>query len=239
MFAQDIKTQSVRDFVFPIGTVENGLFTLNGTAFFIGGDGVAVTAGHVCRDLATGNDPVALFATENGFFPIRVLDFEQHPNEDVAVIKLEGSWHSIIEVSVASENASCEYELWGYPERVAHEIRSSARNAEDAANAVRPDLIYNKGYVRRRISQPMPVSVYTGECFYELSEVAGSCCSGAPVIKRQRTPGPWRAFGGYIGEETASGHNSVGFSTRFDAIASWIPRLVGVPLGDVKATVRS
>lgn len=228
-----------RDFVFAVGTVQDGQFTLRGTAFFIGGDGIAVTAGHVGQDLQSGGEPVALFATDKQWISVPISDWEGHPTEDIATLKLKGSWDSIIEISFASEFSSCEYELWGYPERVAHEIRSSAETAEEAASAVKPDLIYNRGYVRRRISRSLPVSVYSGECFYELSEVAGSCCSGAPLIKRQRAGGPWQAFGIYIGEETGSGHTSVGFGSRFDAIASWVPKLVGVPLADVRATVRS
>lgn len=235
---QNLTTLPIRDFVFPVGNLQGQQYALNGTAFFIGGNGVAVTAGHVIVDLQAGERPLALFAKDGQFVPIPIIAAERHANEDIGVIKLQGDWQSIIEVSTMAEHSSCEYELWGYPERVAHEIRALADNAEDAANAVRPDLIYNRGYVRRRITRPMPVSVYSGECFYELSEVAGSCCSGAPLIKRQRTTGPWQAFGVYIGEETASGHTSVGYGSRFDAVASWTPSLVGVPLAEVKATVK-
>lgn len=235
---QDLTTQPIRDFVFPVGNLRDQKYVLNGTAFFIGGNGFAVTAGHVIADLQAGGAPLALFAKDGQFVPIPIIATERHPDEDIGIIKLQGDWHSIIEVSTMAEYSSCEYELWGYPERVAHEIRALADNAQDAAHAIKPDLIYNRGYVRRRITQRMPVSVYSGECFYELSEVAGSCCSGAPLIKRRRTRGPWQAFGVYIGEETASGHTSVGYGSRLDAVASWTPSLLGVPLAEVKATVR-
>ena len=36
-----------RDYVFPVGTAEEGVFNLCGTAFFVGGTGAAVTAAHI------------------------------------------------------------------------------------------------------------------------------------------------------------------------------------------------
>ena len=240
MFVQDLKKKPIRDFVFPLGFLRDGKFELAGTAFFVGGQGVAVTAGHVVREITSEASPMGLFATDTSFEQIEILHAECHPTEDVGVVKLAGNWHSMIEVEPSVEHSSCRYQLWGYPETVAHEIRRTATNQEDAASLVRPDLIYNEGYIRRRISEQLPVSVFQGEAFYELSEVGGSCCSGAPIIRASRAvPGPWQAIGVYVGEETGRGPTSVGYATRSDALIEWRPSLLGASLSEQKATIRS
>lgn len=233
MFQQDIKNQPVRDFVFPIGNVVASRFELQGTAFFIGGDGFALGAAHVANALS--GDAVGLFADKNGrWVPIKVEQKETHATEDVAAFKLAGRWHSICELSCSREFASCDYELWTYPELVAQELRAMAKTKEEY-DLVRPDLIYNRGYVRRRIAQELPASVFRGKSFYELSEAAGSCSSGAPVIKKKREAGAWPVFGVYIGEETSS--HRVGYAVTADCLADWKPRILGVRAAEVKATV--
>lgn len=230
MFKQDLVQNRVRDFVFPIGNVADGIFQLLGTAFFIGDRGFALTAAHVWRDLNPGRS-VGLFVDDgNQWQTVPILHGEAHRSEDVAILKLDGTWTSIFSIVSASEYSSCEYEMWGYPEKVAHEGRRMAVSQHEAANLVRPDLIYNRGYVRRRIDEELPVSIYVGKAFYELSEVGGSCCSGGPIVNRKRTDDAWPVFGIYIGEETANAVAAVGYATRFDALSEWSPLILGAPL---------
>jgi len=239
LFQQNTINQPVRDFVFPVGTVHNGIFSLKGTAFFIGERGFAVTAAHVTDDLRRGGEPIGLFTDGHEWYPIPVIDMESHPSEDVAVVKLQGNWHSIIYINPSSEHSSCDYELWGYPERAATELRRDATSPEEAESLIRPDLVYNRGYVRRRLSREFSVSIYRGQAFYELSEVGGSCCSGAPVINHQRTQGPWPAFAVYIGEETSEALTAVGYATRCDSLAQWIPTILGGRLDEQRASSKT
>lgn len=236
-FQQNLTSKPVRDFVFPIGTVSSdGVFALQGTAFFLGSGGFAVTAGHVVEAIQRSGKPsVALFAGLH-WEAFDLDGFDVHPNEDVGVVHVTGGpWHSFIEISGSSEHASCQYELWGYPEAVAHEVRATAMRAEDANRLVNPDLVYNRGYVRRRIARELPVSIYRGSAFYELSEVAGACCSGAPVVNARRIGGTWPVLGIYIGEETSK--LQVGYAVRCDALVDWVPPLLGRRLVELRASV--
>ncbi|WP_156465581.1 hypothetical protein [Methylobacterium sp. Leaf106] len=236
MFKQDLVVRPIRDFVFPIGVVINNRFLLRGTAFFIGDKGFAITASHVIDQLHfdddknryVGSDIVGLFINEAAKWEaVGIIGAEKHPDEDVAIIKMDGAFQSIFQVTPSQENSSCEYDLWGYPERVAHEIRALATNAEEAKHMISPDLIYSRGYIRRRISRSLGSSIYIGRFFYELSAVAGACCSGSPIIARPLVANaPYRVIGVYIGEETA-GQPAVGYATRFDDIKSWMPQLTG------------
>lgn len=240
MFKQNLEHTPIRDFVFPVGAVQDGYYVLHGTSFLIGDRGFAVTAAHVVEQLQLGEPPVALFSDRSGWVAIPVIDAETHPTEDVGILKLAGDeWHSIMQVAPTKEHSSGEYHLWGYPERVAKEVRAFAKSAEEYERIVRPDLVFNKGYIRRRIQGKLPVSVYRGEAFYELSQVAGSCCSGAPVINVRSMRGShWEVFALYIGEETSSSHAAVGYATRFDAIREWRPKILGTTLHEQPATLR-
>lgn len=237
-FQQNIGDLKIRDYVFPVGTEKGGVFTLCGTAFFVGDSGISVTAAHVVDELQRGGEPLSIFTDGTRWYEFRVTNFEKHPTEDVAVIQIDGGpWDSIIEVDGSWEGSSCEYDLWGYPERVAHEPRHTASTPEQAESLVSPDLIYSRGHVRRRISRELPVSVFRGTAFYELSEVGGACCSGAPVIKLPKGKNkPWRAFGVYIGEETSVSHAAVGYATRGDALLNWNPARIGTSLVGLAAT---
>ena len=209
---------------------------LKGTAFFIGEEGIAVTAAHVVEHLSEDENgnvhedarPVGAFVNEDGKWEmVDILSYESHMSEDVALLRMDGVFRSMFVVSPSFENSSKDYSLWGYPEKVAHETRLLATNAVDARTLVRPDLIYSRGYIRRRISRPLHSSLYRGEAFYELSAVAGSCCSGAPVIAFPHMPRqPFEVIGVYIGEETA-GQPPVGYATRFDALGAWLPEMTG------------
>jgi hypothetical protein len=219
----------IRDVVAPIVSgkwSEEGLSyeRLEGTAFLVGRRGIAVTAAHVIDQLH-GNVHRAALAFVNreaAWVPVKILEAESHPEEDVAVLRLANvPWPSWLEISSVSEHQTGEYQSWGYPIAVA---ASAARYEQDGLE--RPDLVFTQGYIRRRISRPLPSGIYRGQSFYELSEQAGHGCSGGPVISKcSLGHAHWRVCGIYIGER--DGGFVAAYATRTDAIASWSPAIVG------------
>lgn len=198
---------------------------LEGTMFFIGKRGFSLTAKHVVQSINKEELAVA-FVENNTWTAVKIDEIEEHPSEDVALLKLSRkpltSW---LVISNQSEYQSCDYDGWGYPAQVAR----MAREEEEEHALERPELIYVRGYVRRRISRSLPISLYQGVSFYELSEVAGECCSGSPIIKRQSVgQSSWEVFGIYIGENTGS--LKVGYATRSDAFFEWKPRLLNLSI---------
>lgn len=234
---QDLIVKPILDFILPLGSVSSeGRFQLFGTAFLIGGRGFALTAAHVVEQSAEAGTPVVLFRKAE-WIAVPIARSELHPTEDVAVMQLpDGEWHSLVEPVSSAENSSQRFCLWGYPDHVATELRNQARNADDAQHLVQPELVYVEGYVRRRISRMLEAGVYRGEAFYELSSVAGSCCSGAPCLLPHRAGEPFRAYGIYIGERTGVAQAMVGYATRLDALQDWTPDLLGNRLWDERAT---
>lgn len=224
----------IRDAVVPLasGRWDGSKFDyskLAGTAFLIGRRGFAVTAAHVVDQVNGDVEPVvACFVNSaNNWVPTRVKAFEKHPTEDVAVAQLEemtrGSW---LVLTDRSEHQSRDYDLWGYPISVAE---LSAKYKEHGLE--KPDLVYTRGYVRRRISEPLPTSIYRGSSFYELSDLGGNGCSGGPVIDHSSVGNPaWRVFGVYVGECNAG--FSAGYAVRSDAFYAWIPALIGRSVRD-------
>lgn len=197
---------------------------LEGTLFLIGKRGFALTAAHVA-DQIESNPAIAAAAFINdagAWVPVRILGFESHPSEDVAVVQLEQApWPSWLAISEAAEHQSREYHAWGYPISVAE---GSAKYEEHGLE--RPDLVFTQGYVRRRLSRPLPSSIFRGTAFYELSEQAGHGCSGGPVISRPSVGRPmWNVCGVYIGE--CDGGFPAGYGVRTDALHSWQPKVIG------------
>ncbi len=232
-FKQDTTEIPIRHFVVPIGSIIDGQFILQGTAFLVGENGHAITAAHVIDALQQDGAPVVLFADKANWHVVDLVNLESHPEEDVGIVQLNGGpWYSIIQISSNVEHSSCEYELWAYPETVAHELRAETANP----NHVRPELIYDRGYVRRRITRQLPISIYRGKAFYELNIVSGACCSGAPIIKRNRKSRTWESFAIYVGENTADARAMVSYATRFDALVDWVPKILGQPIVNLKAT---
>jgi hypothetical protein len=236
MPVQNLHTLPIRDFIIPLGCIkDNGAFSLEGTGCLIGSQGLVLTAAHVADALGRNGNATALFVGDGNWTAVQITDLENHPSEDVAVVKLEGDeWYSIHKVSQANEHASQDVMMWGYPEKIAEEIRQASSDPFLKDYGVRPDLVYMKGYIRRRISREMPVGIIIGSAFYEISEAAGSCYSGAPVCPQQagRT---FEIIGTYVGEETAGRHH-VGITVRSDAFSEWEPAISGLPLHAEKPT---
>lgn len=235
----------VADYVLPlmVGVFDvNGQHTFRaetvmGTGFLIaGGDGLGITARHVALGLTTsapipdlrGPVPTAeLRAPIVAFFgddqrSLRsspILAIEPHPTEDVALFRLApGEYASPYMITATHHNASAEYSLWGYPDEVRHDLFGEGRMDLNVP------LVYSAGHVRRRFTTEIPIKDIPGRSFYELSNPAGSCCSGAPVSLRRD---PWRVVGVYVGERrNEAGTFAVGYATRADVIAERWPQLV-------------
>jgi len=66
-----------------------------------------------------------------------------------------------------------------------------------------------------------------GKNFYEVSEIAGACCSGAPLSTIAMPPG---VFAIYIGEEQA--RRRCGYAMNLMRILDWAPGMFGKPIRD-------
>jgi hypothetical protein len=147
----------IRDYVFPLcvaaespgDTWEFRLFL--GTGFLIGNRGYALTAAHVIHD-HRDSQLVAVFAHQGGgWWGADAQAHCLHEQEDVALLKLDGGpWRSFFRLSNTWEGSALNYQMWGYPEDVATELKNQGRIA------YRPDLIYAQGYIRRRINHEIP-----------------------------------------------------------------------------------
>ena len=213
----------VRDYIFPLASAQRIGLVLRekrilGSAFLIGNRGFALTAKHVL--LGSESEPlVGIFALPmGGWFGFGVLGREVHPTEDVALVQLDGGpWKSFLRISGSTEHASGKYRLFGYPDDATYELGTGNQAV------VRPDLVYNEGYIRRRFDGALPSIL--GRSFYELSQVAGSGASGAPVCKL--TAPVWDVMGVYVGEKLNDRATSVSYAVREEAFRDWAPQILG------------
>jgi hypothetical protein len=145
---------------------------------------------------------------------------ERHPNDDLALIRVEGiTWPSPFFVTAAAEHGSAHYSTWGYPLDVANEQEAGGRVAP------RPDLIFSEGHIRRRLTD-VKFRGINGRKMYELSNVAGSGCSGSPVCIRQLGRDVFEVAGVYIGERySEADHVSVAYAVRSEAILGTWPSM--------------
>ncbi len=120
-------------------------------------------------------------------------------------------------MSNSFENAACKYRLFGYPDDTTFELVVGNQVT------MRPDLIYNEGYIRRRYTGNLPV--IQGTSFFELSEIAGTGASGAPVFKF--THPVWEVIGIYTGEKINDRATSVSYAVREEAFRDWKPDILG------------
>ena len=217
------QTNALRDYVFPIATAEytnDGIKIKHvlGTGFLIGNRGFALTAKHVIAELEHENLVAIFINQEDGWLGSKIINKELHDSEDVAILQLDkiSEWKSFFLISNSDENSACEYHLLGYPDDITHELVSNGRTL------IRPDLTYNKGYIRRRYSGEIPA--IKGNSFFELSEVGGGGVSGSPVFKLANNI--YEVIGIYVGEKTNDRATSVGYAIRADAFRNWTPSIV-------------
>ena len=217
-----VQGDAVRDFVFPLAVVSpshEGLSLTKplGSAFLIGNRGFALTAKHVISG-CSGDEIAGLFVLpDGGWVGFRVEAREMHPTEDVALVRISGGpWASPFRLSGTSEHASCRYRLFGYPDDTTYEIVRGHKAV------IRPDLVYNEGYIRRRVTGSVPA--VAGSSFFELSEIAGGGSSGAPVFKFSKPT--WDVIGIYVGEKTNDRSTSVSFAVREESFRDWSPSIL-------------
>ncbi|MBX9614463.1 MAG: serine protease [Caulobacteraceae bacterium] len=186
-----------------------------GTGFLIGPENILFTARHVVQDQASLAAMVVIDG-EWRAFPLRPV--WEHPQEDLAALLLTGFNHapSWLRLSRKKHHASGPYDVWGYPDDVLYDF--GQRNELGGA-LPSPDLIFTRGYFRRRFSGAIPGLI--GQRFLELSEVAGSGCSGGPVITQRGEH--WLVSGIYLGERrTQVGDGPIrewGYALRLDDIS--------------------
>jgi hypothetical protein len=154
MFKQ---SDAIRDYIFPIAVAEKrdediSVKRILGSAFVIGNSGFALTAKHVISG-SEGERLVGMFALPTGgWHGFEVVSREVHVTEDVALVKLNGHpWKSFFQLSDSIEHASCRYRLFGYPDDTTFELVIGNQSV------MRPDLVYNEGYIRRRFTGSLPI----------------------------------------------------------------------------------
>jgi Trypsin-like peptidase domain len=217
---------TIRNVVLPIveveGTPPNLAYKrLLGSGFLIGGSAYLLTAAHVFRPCQPGY-AVALRVVDGRFETIQLENIIEHPTEDVAIcsVKIPNHVISFLQPSSMAEHQSADCHVWGYPSDVLYD---SGETVAAGRTLQRPELIFMKGYIRRRVTRPIPP--FKGSQFYEINDSAGAGCSGAPMIVFPT----WRVCGVYMGEVTSEqGGNPIrsrGYAVRMEAVADWLRAL--------------
>lgn len=230
---------AIRDSIFPVGALVDGEFQHCGTGSLLGDGHLALTAGHVVEQAERLGQLVGLFVENEVWVAYPVALHETHPSQDVSVLRfLRSMGPSIFRIIADRQFASANYHSWGYPDYVAEEDRTGGVAPQPGEKAsISPDLIFRQGYVRRRMPWVLPYSTMRGDIFVEVSEVFGSCCSGAPLISvHGLRQGRWDCFGIYVGEKSGHHTQSVGIAVPADAFADWSPAIVGSRLDAVLPT---
>jgi Trypsin-like peptidase domain len=202
----------------------NAVATLVGSAFYIGHNGHLLTAAHVLKP--SRQRVAALVVRDGRWVAIDISASEAHPDHDVAVLSTQDPVSSFFVPLAQPHFGSAPYFQFSYPEDVAYELVVAGRRA------FRPDLIYNEGHVRRRMTA-IPIPGLRGQHLYELSEVAGPGSSGSPIVLQPLLHlggGPyWHVIGVYIGERFAQTEGRIsfaGYASRIDALVEWRPELL-------------
>lgn len=227
--------QAMRDYIFPIITAKKisddtiEYRNLKGTGFLIGNRNFALTATHVINQCKEQPDLsiFALFYDDGKWAIYPLIPLAEHPKEDVTLVKIESMkpLQAFVSIVGKSEHASHEIMSWGYPIYVAEEIQKLKEKATDPNE--RPDLVYFKGYIRRRVSRELGFSVAKGTQFYEIDRALGNGVSGAPVFSLDsKGQKKWNCIGVYVAEggDKSDQH---GFVVRSDAFYSWSPKELG------------
>ena len=222
----------IRDFVFPLILAEKSsqgyLFKqLLGSGFLFGDRGFALTATHVIEE-CVNNLVIAMFVgADNMWYPFEVLEKEYHPTEDVAIMKIDGGpWKSPFRMRNKWEGSSAHYQQFGYPEDAVYDLTDVSRTKATP----RPDLVYTEGYIRRRISFNLGIPRVKGKSFFELSEIAGTGCSGSPLYINNNKI--WDVIAIYVGEKINDRGTNVSYAVREDSFRDWLPGILAKSIKD-------
>lgn len=215
------------DFVLPIVEVEQqghglGYRTLLGSGFLIGDSTKLLTARHVLES-GTPEHAVALIIRDGAWITVQLDNIRHHATEDVSLCDVNIADHpnDCFNPTSAPAYQSADCHIWGYPTDVLYDAEE---RSPSGAMLQRPELIFTKSYIRRRISKE--VRPFRGRAFFEIGDSAGSGCSGGPMIIPR--PGVnWNVVGIYIGESisttgTEDPSRFRGYSLRVEAIADWL-----------------
>jgi len=106
------------------------------------------------------------------------------------------------------------------PIEVSNNARDSCEIAKDGPDFNR-SAVYFRGYIRRKLPySPNPsFRSCVGTSFYKVSEIAGACCSGAPLSTMDQVP---RVFAIYVGEESTS--RRCGYAVNLTRFVNWVPK---------------
>jgi hypothetical protein len=214
--------------------------SVEGTGFLLAnGRGLGITARHVAVEMQKAAPTLAgelpspvpseteiILATAGFIQPDgRVLGqpimaWDLHPTEDLALFRLpDDNYWSQYTIHPEKQFGATEYDLWGYPDDVRHELFSEGNRTLSVP------LIYSGGYIRRAYSHELAINDVRGRNFYELNTPAGSCASGSAVSLKWN---PGRVIGVYVGErQNETGTFSAGYATTSQVIATKWPALVG------------
>jgi hypothetical protein len=195
---------------------------LSGTCFLIGGKGYALTAAHVVEQI--GRRGRVFFPDGNEWDACTIVEAERHPTEDVAILRIDLPEPVVSPIIYAQHEPfpGGEYNMWAYPEVIAKEVEH--HGPYRGGLRFNPAPIYFRGYIRRKMQySPHPgLGMYVGDNFYEVSEIGGSCCSGAPLTTISELPG---VFAIYIGE--AQAERRCGYATNLMKVLDWVPEILG------------
>lgn len=254
-------TDRLDNMIFPLGkaTYDDELncvgFDQFGTAFLIGHEGFALTAGHVVNNIKSDiTDPkhqaiAGIFKDTNNQKYACSIQFqentpleEEHPNHDVSIFKLDFDKDTVPRPPFIIEKGfrlpAADYYSVGYPTYLALDNHLNARLPD--GTIVKDEInILNKGYIKRLVNYN--VGRFKGNKLLELSEVGTAGFSGAPIVsiyatkfsllKDNKTTNEvvaHRLLGIYIGEnqmELGDGHISYGYAASVEAFADWKPKI--------------
>lgn len=195
-------TERLDNMIFPVGkaTYDKDLnsigFDLFGTAFLIGHEGFALTAGHVIENIkASITDPTreaiaGIFKDEDNLkytcsiqIPGGTPLEEEHPSHDVSIFKLDFKPGTKLRPPFIIENgfrlAAADFYSVGYPSYLSFDNHLKAR-APDGTLIPDEINILTKGYIKRLVNYG--VGKFKGNKFIELSEVGTAGYSRAPIV---------------------------------------------------------
>jgi len=222
----------IRNFVFPLSIAEKtdkgySYKSFLGSAFLFGNKGFALTAAHVIEEHSKELIISMFVGEDNTWYVFEMLEHELHPQEDVAIIRIGGGpWKSPFRMRDKWEGSSRKYQMFGYPDDVLHELTDESTGLVTP----RPDLIYTEGYIRRRLSLNPGIPEVKGVSFFELSEIAGSGCSGSPLYINNN--GIWDVIGIYVGEKMNDRGTCVSYAVREEDFRNWTPNNLGTSILD-------
>lgn len=195
-------TERLDNMIFPVGKatydeqLNNTGFILFGTAFLIGQEGFALSAGHVINAIKSSiTDPTreaiaGIFKDEKNLkyvCSIQILNGlpleEEHPNHDVSIFKLDFGLGTKLRPPFIIENGfrlpGADFYSIGYPTYLTLDNHLNAK-APDGTPIPDEINILTKGYIKRLVNYK--VGNFKGNKFLELSEAGTAGYSGAPIV---------------------------------------------------------